>query len=277
MEPSQSNFHGRLHAGINVGSISASGVVRNAAEPTMTQTSTDAIQPVYLSKLPDLLRQLRGGLIVSCQAEADEPLYGSDHMAVMAVAAAEGGAVGIRANTPEDIAAIRLAINLPIIGIYKLDVPGYVVRVTPTLISAIQVAQAGADIIAIDSTSRPHPDGLNMIERIRLIHEQTRCPVMADISTYEEGVTAQQAGADIVATTLSGYTEESPAHDSPDFVLLQRLTSSLHVPVVAEGRIATPEHALQALALGAFAVVVGSAITRPQWITAQFVQRMVNR
>jgi len=243
----------------------------------MTQTSTDAIQPVYLSKLPDLLRQLRGGLIVSCQAEADEPLYGSDHMAVMAVAAAEGGAVGIRANTPKDIAAIRLAINLPIIGIYKLDVPGYVVRVTPTLVSAAQVAQAGADIIAIDSTSRPHPDGLNMIERIRLIHEQTRCPVMADISTYEEGVTAQQAGADIVATTLSGYTEASPAHDSPDFVLLQRLTSSLHVPVVAEGRIATPEHALQALALGAFAVVVGSAITRPQWITAQFVQRMVNR
>jgi len=242
----------------------------------MTHPASDPIQPAYLAKLPGLLRQLRGGLIVSCQAEADEPLYGSDHMAVMAVAAAEGGAVGIRANTPEDIAAIRLAVSLPIIGIYKVDVPGYVVRVTPTLISAIQVAQAGADIIAIDSTSRPHPDDLNLIERIQKIHDQTSCPVMADISTYEEGVTAQQAGADIVATTLSGYTEESPAKDSPDFELLQRLVSTLKVPVVAEGRIATPEHALQALALGAFAVVVGSAITRPKWITAQFVRRLVN-
>jgi N-acylglucosamine-6-phosphate 2-epimerase len=244
---------------------------------TMSQLSVNPIQPAYLARLPDLLKRLRGGLIVSCQAEADEPLHGSQHMAAMAVAAAEGGAVGIRANTPEDIVAIRLAVTLPIIGIYKLDIPGYTVRITPTIGSVLQVAQAGADIIAVDGTSRPHPDNLNLIERIRLIHEQTRCLVMADISTYDEGLTAQEAGADLVATTLSGYTENSPVQDGPDLELVQKLASTLQMPVVAEGRITTPEQAAQTLAIGAFAVVVGSAITRPQWITARFVYRMVNQ
>jgi len=243
----------------------------------MTQPSVYPIQLAYLAKLLDLLRQLRGGLIVSCQAEADEPLYGSVNMAAMAVAAAEGGAVGIRANTPKDISAIRFAVTLPIIGINKLDLPGYAVRITPTLETALQVAQAGADMIAIDSTSRPHPDGLNLNERIRMIHEQTSCPVMADISTYDEGLAAQEAGADLVSTTLSGYTDDSPRFDSPDFELLQRLVSGLKVPVVAEGRIANPEQAAKALTLGAFAVVVGSAITRPQWITARFVQGMTTQ
>jgi len=231
----------------------------------------------YLAHLPDLLKRLRGGLIVSCQAESDEPLHGSQTMAAMAVAAAEGGAVGIRANTPMDIAAIRLASILPIIGIYKLDLPGYTVRITPTVDSALLVAQAGADLIAVDGTSRPHPDHLNLIERIRLIHEQTRCPVIADISTADEGLAAKEAGADLVATTLSGYTENSPAQEMPDFELLQRLVLGIKIPVIAEGRIATPEQAAQALAIGAFAVVVGSAITRPQWITARFVDRIANR
>jgi N-acylglucosamine-6-phosphate 2-epimerase len=262
---------------INAVSISASDVVRNAAERTMTQPSFAPVQPAYIAKLLDLLARLRGGLIVSCQAEANEPLYGSEHMAAMAVAAAEGGAVGIRVNTPKDIAAIRRVVTVPIIGIYKLDMPGYSVRITPSVTSAVQVAHAGADIIAIDSTSRQHPDGLSLFERMNLIHKQTNCPVMADISSFDEGLTAQQAGADLVSTTLSGYTEDSPTQDSPDFILLQRLVSGLKIPVVAEGRIATPEQAAQALALGAFAVVVGSAITRPQWITAQFVQRMVNQ
>lgn len=199
-------------------------------------------------------------------------MHGSEHMAVMAIAAARGGAVGIRANTPDDIAAIRLSVSLPIIGIYKLVIPGYAVYITPTIESATQVAQAGADIIAIDATSRPHPDDLRLYERIAIIHKQTNCPVMADISTFAEGLAAQEAEADLVSTTLSGYTDYSPTQDTPDFKLLERLVADLKVPVIAEGRIATPKQALEALKLGAFAIVVGSAITRPQWITARFVQ-----
>jgi len=250
--------------------------VKNAADPTMTLPPSNPVQLTHQEKLPDLLRRLHAGLIVSCQALDDEPLHGSQHMTAMAVAAAQGGAVGIRANSPKDIAAIRLAVTLPIIGIFKLDIPGFTVRITPTIDSAIQVALVGADIIAIDATSRPHPDGFSLNERIRLIHNRTNCPVMADISTYDEGLAAQDAGADLVSTTLSGFTKNSPSQDAPDFALLQSLISNINIPVVAEGRIVYPEQAAQALALGAFAVVVGSAITRPQWITAQFVQRMAH-
>jgi N-acylglucosamine-6-phosphate 2-epimerase len=242
----------------------------------MTEILSNPVQFPYLEKLPDLFRRLQGGLIVSCQALDDEPLHGSIHMAAMALAAAQSGAAGIRANSPEDIASIRNAVKLPIIGIYKIDIPGYAVRITPTEDSAILVARAGADIIAIDATIRPNPDGLNLKERIRLIHERTNCPVMADISTFEEGLAAEEAGTDLVSTTLSGYTVDSPTQEAPDFELLHNLVDELDVPVVAEGRIATPEQAAQAISLGAFAVVVGSAITRPQWITAQFVHRMAS-
>lgn len=243
----------------------------------MIQIPSHDDKPGYQTRLPGILAQLRGGLVVSCQAESGEPLHGSSHMAAMAAAAALGGAVGIRANTPQDIAAIRQVVNLPIIGIFKLDIPGYAVRVTPTVESAIAVAHAGADIIALDCTSRPHPDGLHRDEHIRLIHEQTNLPLMADISNYEEGIAAQEAGADLVATTLSGYTEDTPVPDEPDFELLRKLASTLSCPVVAEGRITTPAQAAEAIRLGAFAVVVGSAITRPALITAWYVKRMVRK
>jgi N-acylglucosamine-6-phosphate 2-epimerase len=224
--------------------------------------------------LAALLERLKGGLIVSCQAEAGAPLHGAGHMAAMAKAAAAGGASGIRANGPDDIAAIRAAVNLPIIGIYKVDVSGFAVRITPTLEHAWQVAAAGADILAVDATRRPHPDHLGLAQRIEAIHRETGCLVMADIADLEDGLAAEKAGADLVATTLSGYTDYSPPQPGPDFELLGRLASVLKVPLVAEGRIATPEQAAQALELGAFAVVVGSAITRPQWITGQFVNGM---
>ena len=227
--------------------------------------------------LPVLLSRLKGGLIVSCQALPDEPLHGAHLMAAMSRAAAAGGAVGIRANGPEDIAAIRQAVKLPIIGLWKDDLPGFSVRITPTVEHARRLAAAGADIIAIDATARPHPDGLPLPERIAAIHSDTNCPVLADIATLEEGLAAQQAGADLVAPTLSGYTEYSRASEAPDFELIQQLAEQLNVPLIAEGRIATPEQAARALALGAFAVVVGGAITRPQQITAQFVAGLEKR
>ncbi len=228
--------------------------------------------PEYVLRLPGLLQRIRGGLIVSCQAEPGEPQHGQIFMAAMALAVAKAGAVGIRANGTEDITAIRNIVTLPIIGINKVDIPGFSVRITPTIESAIQIAQAGADIIALDATTRSHPDGLSLSDRLRMIHDQTNCPIMADISTYTEGLMAEQAGADLVSTTLSGYTEYSTGQDEPDLELVNRLASVLTIPLIAEGRIATPEQAAKALSNGAFAIVVGSAITRPQWITARFVK-----
>ncbi len=227
-----------------------------------------------LMSLPTLLAKFRHGLIVSCQAEAGKPLHGSEFMAALALAAMNGGAVGIRANGPDDIIAIRAEVNLPIIGIYKADIPGFAVRITPTLEHALQVAQAGAEIIAIDATDRPHPDQLALDERIQSIHRETGRLVMADISTIEEGLAAEAADADLIATTLSGYTDTSPKQSGPDFELIRQLARKLKTPLIAEGRIATPEQAAQAIACGAYAIVVGSAITRPQWITTQFVERI---
>ncbi len=224
-------------------------------------------------ELKGLIDHLQGGLIVSCQALLEEPLFGAEHMAAMARAAAGAGAVAIRANGPADIAAIRAAVEVPIIGLYKVDLQGFEVRITPTLEQALQVAEAGADMIAIDATHRPHPEG-SAAELIQKIHDHTNCPVLADVSTLEEGLQAAAAGADFIATTLSGYTDYSPAQPGPDFVLLEQLVHDLRskkIPVIAEGRVSTPEQAARALSLGAHAVVVGSAITRPQWITEQFV------
>ncbi len=223
-----------------------------------------------------LLARLRNGLIVSCQADNSDPLYGPQSMAAMARAACQGGAAGIRADGPEDVMAIRAAVDLPLIGIYKEDIPGFAVRITPTLQHARQVASAGADLIAIDATDRPHPDGLSLAERIRTIHLETGKPVVADISTEAEGLAAVAAGADLIATTLSGYTEASPSRSDPDFALIRQLAQEVSAPLIAEGRLATPEQAAEALRCGAFAVVVGSAITRPRWITARFVEGIKN-
>jgi N-acylglucosamine-6-phosphate 2-epimerase len=227
-------------------------------------------------QLSSLLAKLRHGLIVSCQALPDEPLYGAGHMAAMARAAAMGGAVAIRANSPADIAAIRAAVTLPIIGLYKVDLPGFEVRITPTLDHAREIAEAGADLIALDATLRPHPGGLTAAELIARVHATTGRPILADISTLEEGLAAAQAGAAVVATTLSGYTDYSPDQAEPDFELIRQLAPALATPLIAEGRITTPEQAAHALALGAHAVVVGSAITRPQEITERFVARLTN-
>ncbi|MFF2889520.1 N-acetylmannosamine-6-phosphate 2-epimerase [Paenibacillus sp. NPDC057967] len=220
----------------------------------------------------DLIQALSGGLIVSCQAYAGEPLFGSDTMAKLAIAAREGGAVGIRANSPADIAAIKESLALPIIGIWKERYDDSQVYITPTSKEALAVAEAGADVIAIDATSRRRPGEESLADIVALLRsEYPHCLLMADVSTIEEGMQAEEMGFDIISTTLSGYTEYSPQQKEPDFNLVEELARRVTTPVFAEGRIQSPEQAYQCLLLGAHAVVIGSAITRPEAITKKFV------
>jgi N-acylglucosamine-6-phosphate 2-epimerase len=209
-------------------------------------------------------------LIVSCQAGAGSALRGPEPMALMAREAAAGGAAGIRANGPADVAAIRAAVDLPIIGIHKLGDPAGVF-ITPTVAAAVEVVRAGATLVALDGTRRPRPDGTPLAALIAVIHADLDVPVMADVDTYEAGVAAREAGADLVATTLAGYTG-GPVPAEPDLELVARLASTLDCPVVAEGRYATPEQVRAALDAGAYAVVVGTAVTNPAAITRRFRQ-----
>jgi N-acylglucosamine-6-phosphate 2-epimerase len=213
-----------------------------------------------------VLAAVRGRLIVSCQAQPHEPLHGAGHMAVMARAAVEGGAAAIRCESPADVAAIRAAVDVPLIGLWKRGETG--VYITPGPEDAAAIAAAGADMIAVDATDRPRP--VPVPELVAHIRSRLGRPVLADVSTLAEGLAAEAAGADAVAPTLSGYTGAGPAPKEPDWELLRALLGEVKVPVIMEGRIWTPAEAARALALGAWAVVVGSAITRPQLITARF-------
>lgn len=220
-----------------------------------------------MKKVTEIFRR---GLIVSCQALDDEPLHGAEIMARMALAAERGGAVGIRANTPADIRAIRAAVRLPIIGIYKRVYEGSDVYITPTFAEAQAVAQAGADMVALDATARPRPKGETLAELVGRIHGELGVPVMADCATVEEAVRAAELGCDVVASTLAGYTSYTRMTEGPDFELLAEMLRRSPVPVFAEGRFHTPEQAARALEMGCYAVVVGGAITRPHEITARF-------
>lgn len=214
-----------------------------------------------------LFSRIEGGLVVSCQALEDEPLHSAEIMARMAEAAMVGGAVGIRCNGVEDTKAIRAKVDLPLIGLWKVGREG--VYITPTADHALSIIDAGADMVALDATKKR----VNLESDILAIHKVGGL-VMADISTYEEALMAADVGADCISTTLSGYTEWSPQQEAPDFDLVNRLSNRLSIPVIAEGRINTPELLEEAFAVGAFAVVVGSAITRPQWITSNFIRRL---
>lgn len=216
-----------------------------------------------------IIDNLKGSLIVSCQALEDEPLHDSFIMGKMALAAKQGGADGIRANTVADIQQIKKESKLPIIGIIKMDYENSDVYITPTVEEVDALVTEGVEIIAIDATRLVRPDGSDFNIFFRKVKEKYPNQIfMADVSTVEEGLEAENAGVDIVATTLVGYTEHSRG-DSP-LDTLKKLTQKLSVPVIAEGNMNTPEIAEKALALGAHAVVVGSAITRPQIITRKF-------
>ncbi|WDR06251.1 N-acetylmannosamine-6-phosphate 2-epimerase [Devosia rhodophyticola] len=215
----------------------------------------------------------RGGLIVSCQAQADNPLHGPIFMGAMALAARDGGAVGIRANGPEDVRACRVA-GLPTIGISKIKSDGFPVYITPNRAAAQDLAKAGADIIALDCTPRPR-NGDDPESIVRFIRDELGLEVFADISTLDEGLAAEQMGATYVSTTLSGYTSYTePKPEGPDLKLIEALASRISTPIVAEGRFNTPQLARNALDAGAHAVVVGTMITSPREITRAFARSL---
>lgn len=208
-----------------------------------------------------IIKVFERGLIVSCQAPVDSPLHEPLVIAAIARSAINQGAVGVRIDTPAHIKAVRQQVKAPIIGLWKQQLPGYEVYITPQFDHAAAIARAGADIIAIDATSRNRPEGETVGSLIDKIHDQLSKPVMADVDTIEAAIAAQKAGADIIGTTLYGYTAQTQNLSPPGFGLLSQMVEQLEVPAICEGGISSPQMARQALDLGAYAVVVGTAIT----------------
>ncbi len=223
--------------------------------------------------LTDLLAATKGSMIVSCQALPGEPLYDKERsiMPYMALAAKEAGCRCIRTSSVRDVLAIKEMTGLPCIGLIKRVYEGYDGYITPTMREVDELAEAGADVIALDCTLRTRGDGSTVADFLEDIRRKyPDIPLMADISTLEEGIHAWQCGVDLVGTTLSGYTPYSPQLDGPDYDLVTGLVNTLPIPVIAEGRIHFPDQAVRMLGLGAHAVVVGGAITRPLEIARRF-------
>ncbi len=226
-----------------------------------------------MKQYKEVLDQIKGGLIVSCQALSTEPLYSSYIMSRMAYAAQLGGAVGIRANTPEDITEIKKAVDLPVIGLYKQIFEDSDVYITPTMEAVRDIVAVSAEIVAIDATDRIRPQGILLDDFFKKVREEFPNQLfMADCATYEEAVHASEIGFDLVGTTLCGYTEQTKGVAIPNFDLLQRLAKTSKIPVIAEGGIWSPEQLKQTMECGVHAVVIGTAITRPMDITKRYVQ-----
>ncbi len=218
-----------------------------------------------------VIQSLQGGLVVSCQAPAQSPLHEPSVIAAIAQASIFQGAVGVRIDTPAHVEAVRQRVDLPIIGLWKQQLAGSDVYITPQFIHAQAIALAGADIIAIDATLRPRPEAETVMSLIQHIHDDLGKLVMADVDTVEGAIAAVEAGADIVGTTLYGYTAETRHLKPPGFDLLKQLVARLDAPVVCEGGIATPQMVRQALDLGAYTVVVGTAITGIDLLVQSYV------
>lgn len=216
---------------------------------------------------------LRGRLVVSCQAPPGSPLRRPDVLAALAAAAEQGGAGAIRAEGAESIAAIRAAVGVPIVGLRKREAAGSPVYITPAVEDAVAMRDAGADVVAVDATRRARPGGEGPDAFLARVRDALGpgAEVLADVDDLAAGVAAAEAGATAVATTLSGYTDgEGAADGGPDLGLVGALVARVDVPVVAEGRYATPADVAAAFAAGAWAVVVGTAITDALALTRRF-------
>ncbi|ATG52763.1 N-acetylmannosamine-6-phosphate 2-epimerase [Brachybacterium vulturis] len=217
-----------------------------------------------------LVSALEGSLIVSCQAYPGEPMQDPRTMAQVASAVQQGGASAVRAQGLEEIAQVTSAVDVPVIGIWKDGVDG--VFITPTLEHCLAVIEAGADILALDGTTRPRPDGRTLAQTVSAVREHFDGPLMADCDSLDSALAAAELGIEIIGTTLAGYTPARPRTEGPDLELLGELARQLPPTsvLVAEGRVHTPLQAADARATGAFAVVVGTAITHPTSITRWF-------
>lgn len=223
----------------------------------------------------EVLQRIKGGLIVSCQALPTEPLYSSYIMGRMARAACDGGAVGIRANSPCDITEIKKTVDLPIIGLFKVEYDDSQVYITPTMKEIDELIAVGVDIVAMDATNRLRPNQQTLANFFTEVKRKYPNQLfMADTSCYEEGVSAKELGFDIVGTTMSGYTEYTKDVQLPNYDLMKRYVDTLDMPIIAEGGIWTPEQLKTALDLGVWTAVVGTAITRPRDITRHFVENI---
>ncbi|MCI9319032.1 MAG: N-acetylmannosamine-6-phosphate 2-epimerase [Lachnospiraceae bacterium] len=223
----------------------------------------------------ELFERIKGKVIVSCQAVKGEPLYVEEKsvMYLMARAAKQAGAPAIRTSSIRDVIAIKEETGLPVIGLIKIQYEGFESYITPTMKEVDELVEAKADVIALDCTNQKRGDGKSISEFISEVREKyPEAVLMADISTYEEGVNAWKLGMDIVGTTMSGYTPYTPKTDGPDYELARRLSETLDIPVIGEGRVHSPEQAVEMLKTGAHAVVVGGAITRPLEIAQRFMK-----
>jgi N-acylglucosamine-6-phosphate 2-epimerase len=223
--------------------------------------------------MTNLIENWRGGLIVSCQAPENSPLAKPEIIAAFAETAEQNGAVGVRIDSPQNISAVKAHVKIPVLGIYKVISDFSKVYITPTFTSAQQIAKAGADIIAVDATFRPRPNNESLENIIGQIRTELRKTLMADVATFEEGIHAAEIiGFDAVITTLSGYTEDTKHIIEPDFELVEKLAKRLNLPIICEGRLSSTDDVRRAFDCGAFAVVVGGAITGIDKLVAQFVQ-----
>ena len=224
--------------------------------------------------------RIRGQMIISCQAVPGEPLYVEEKsiMYLMARAAKMAGSPAIRTSSIRDVIAIKQETGLPVIGLVKIQYPGYEGYITPTMKEVDELVEAGSDVVALDCTLRRRGDGTSVNDFIRDIREKyPDIILMADISNYEEGVNAWKCGVDIVGTTMSGYTDYTPKLDGPDYELMRRLAADLDIPVIGEGKIHTPVQAVAGLDTGVWSIVVGGAITRPLEIAGRFMKAIEER